>query len=136
MQTRALKQHRTVAHSVVIARRVRYTCLILILLAAILQQPVQAQSLEFGPPYILTEAFSVPTGLAVDTANGRVLVADTGNHRVKYAAIADLSLTPTWQEFGYIANRSQPDALNEPQAVAVDSTGNAYVVDTFGNEVQ
>jgi sugar lactone lactonase YvrE len=99
-------------------------------------QAATAQSLEFGPPFIVEETFKVPAGLGIDGTNGRLLVADTGNHRVKYAAIADLDGTPTWQEFGYVQDRTLPAALNEPQAVAIDSAGNAYVADTFGGEVQ
>jgi len=99
-------------------------------------QSSHAQSSEFGPPFIITDGFSVPSGLGIDVTNGRVFIADTGNHCVKYAAIADLQSTHTnWNEFGYVADRSLPEALNAPQAVAVDAEGNVYVVDTFGNEV-
>ncbi len=95
-----------------------------------------ADSVEFGPPFIINDGFKAPAGLAVDTTNGRVFVADTANHRVKYASISTLQGTPVWNEFGFVSNRALPEALNEPQAVAIDSAGNAYVVDTFGNEVQ
>lgn len=91
---------------------------------------------EFGPPFIITDEFKVPAGLGIDAANGQVFIADTGNHRVKYANIADLRESPTWTEFGYVADPSLPEALNEPQGVTVDTGRNAYVVDTFGNEVQ
>ena len=100
-------------------------------------QSSHAQSSEFGPPFIIADGFSVPSGLGIDVTNGRVFLADTGNHCVKYTAIADLQSTHTnWNEFGYVANRSLPEALNAPQAVAVDAGGNVFVVDTFGNEVQ
>lgn len=112
----------------------------LALLAVLLSctQALYAGGPEFGPPFIITGGFTVPSGLGIDGLNGRVLVVDTGNHRVKYSPLADLatSPTPTWAEFGYVEDRSIPEALNEPQAVAVDPSGNAYVVDTFGNEIQ
>lgn len=109
----------------------------LIITALLISPGAFAGSLEFGPPFPVVDAFEVPAGLTVDAANSRLLVADTAHHRVKYAPLADLSTTtPTWSEFGYLADRSLPGALNEPQALAADSSGNVYVVDTFSNEVQ
>ena len=95
-----------------------------------------AQTTEYGPPLVITESFQVPAGLGLDTANGRVLIADTGHHRIKYATVASLGGSPTWSEFGFIASRADPAALNEPQGVADDAAGNVYVVNTFGNDVQ
>jgi virulence-associated protein VagC len=96
-----------------------------------------AGSIEFGAPFVFTGGFTTPAGLAVDAANGRVLVADTGAHRIRWAAISSIVAgSPAWSEFGFVTDRSLPEALAEPQAVAVDSAGNAYVVDTFRNEVQ
>jgi DNA-binding beta-propeller fold protein YncE len=92
----------------------------------------QAQTLEFGPPFIITDGFNAPAGLGVDVTNSRIFVADTANHRLKYTSIASLQTTPVWTEFGFVSNRSLAEALNEPQAIAIDSSGNAYVVDTFG----
>jgi DNA-binding beta-propeller fold protein YncE len=90
----------------------------------------------FGPPFISSDDFSVPAGLAVDPTNGRVLVADTGHHEIKFAAIADLQTGPVWTSFGYVADRDLPEALHMPQGIAVDSAGNAYVADTLKGEVQ
>ena len=95
-----------------------------------------ADNLEFGPPFIINGGFNTPTGLGIDIANGRVFVADTATHRIKYTSVASLQGTPVWNEFGFVTNRALTEALNEPQAVAIDSAGNAYVVDAFGNEVQ
>jgi M6 family metalloprotease-like protein len=95
-----------------------------------------AQSLEFGPPYIINDDFNVPSGMAIDELNKRIFIADAGNHRLLYAAISDLKGIPIWNELGYIVDRSQSQALNEPQGVAVDASGNVYIVDTFGNEVE
>ena len=111
---------------------------VLLLLIAWLISPItpQAQTSEYGAAVIVREDFKIPTGIGVDTENGRVLVADTGNHRIKYAVISTLADTPTWSEFGFTASRNDEVALNEPQAVSGDVAGNVYVVDTFGNEVQ
>ena len=99
-------------------------------------EPLNADSIEFGPPVIISSDFSAPSGIALDSVNGRILVADTGNHRIRYAAVADLLSAPVWHEFGYLDERRLDEPLYEPQAVAVDSAGHAYVVDTFANEVQ
>jgi hypothetical protein len=40
----------------------------------------------------------------------------------------------SWSEFGYVASRSDPAALNEPQSVAADGAGHVFVVNTFGND--
>jgi hypothetical protein len=128
--------HRTKRHRRLAARRALVVGAALLTLAALLASPARMRSLEFGPPFIISESFSVPAGLGLDETNGRIFVADTANQRVKYAAVADLRATPTWHEFGFVSTRTLPEALNEPQAVAADAMGNAYVVDTFGNEVQ
>lgn len=110
--------------------------LVILIWVSISTNPSQALDLEFGPPFQVTDKFSVPSGLCLDMANGHVLVADTANHQVKYARIADLQTAPVWKKFGYVSDHSKPEALNGPQGIASDGKGNVYVVDTFGNEVQ
>lgn len=95
-----------------------------------------AQGSPFGPPFIISGGFTLPAGLGVDAANARVLIADAGSHRVKYATIPDLAGTPTWDDFGFVSGLVQPQALVAPQAVAADSAGNVYAVDTVGSQVQ
>lgn len=95
-----------------------------------------ASDLEFGSPIPVHGPFQVPAGLGIDRTNGRVLVADTGNHQVQWAPLGSLETGATWTAFGSVADLSLPEALREPQAVAVDGAGNAYVVDTHSNEVQ
>lgn len=90
----------------------------------------------FGPPFISGDDFAVPSGLAVDQTHDHVLVADTGHHELKHAAVADLQTSPAWTSFGFVADQDLPEALHMPQGMAVDSAGNAFVVDTFGGEVQ
>jgi DNA-binding beta-propeller fold protein YncE len=94
------------------------------------------QSLEFGPPFVVRGAFRTPVGLAVDPTGTRVYVADAGDHRVRVTLIAGIEATPTWNEFGFVANRAAPEALNEPQGIAIDAAGHAYVIDTANGEVQ
>ena len=105
--------------------------------AVILCLPLSASATtEYGAPFVLEDGFKAPAGLGIDAQNGRILVVETGNHRVKYATIGELTAAPDWDHFGFVVSRSAPEALNEPQGVAGDDDGNVYVVDTFGNEVQ
>jgi M6 family metalloprotease-like protein len=99
-------------------------------------RPLHAQDLEFGPPYLFTGGFQNPFGIALDTAHDHLLVVDTGHHQVAWMSLADVLAAPTFTTFGYVADSSLPEALVDPQGVAVDSAGNVYVVDTRQNEVQ
>ena len=95
-----------------------------------------AQDLEFGPPYVLTDAFLNPFGIGIDYSREHLIIADTGNHRLAWTDLAALPGSPAWTYFGYVADSTLPQALVDPQGVAVDSAGNVYVVDTRQNEVQ
>lgn len=108
----------------------------LAMLPAIGPAAARADVLDPGPAFVVTGPFRAPCGVAVDPGGTTVFVADTGNHRVRHAPIATLAGAVTWGELGWVASRSAPEALNEPQGVAVDAAGNVYVVDTLGGEVQ
>lgn len=107
-----------------------------LLLLLLVAQTISAADLEFGAPFTVTHDFSVPAGLALDELNDRILVADSANHRIKYTNISNLTTSPSWQEFGFVADRTAAAALNEPQALAVDANGHVFVADTFNNEVK
>lgn len=96
----------------------------------------QADDLEYGPPFIIGDALTVPTGMAVDAARERLLIADTGSHRIRYTSLADFPGPYTWHEFGYNADATAAGAFREPQGVAVDADGNVYVVDALAGQVQ
>src|SRR3712207_1733968 len=90
---------------------------IAILITVVVPARAKAQLLEYGPPYTVNGGFSTPTGLGNDEAHGRVLIADTGNRRVKYTTILALTGTPSWADLGYVADPSMPGALDGPQGV-------------------
>jgi DNA-binding beta-propeller fold protein YncE len=117
-------------------RRLDLVAWIFAFIGCLLSSAARAQAIEFGPPVVLSQSFSVPSGLGIDSLNGRLLVADTANHRIRYATISALGGAPTWSEFGFTPSRSDAAALNEPQGVAADGAGNVFVVNTFANDVQ
>src|SRR6185369_389611 len=91
---------------------------------------------EFGPPFVIHGGFHTPAGLGIDPTGTRLFVADSGNHRFRWTAVAGIEASPSWSEAGFVAARTDPEALSEPQGIAVDSAGNAFVVDTLAGEVQ
>ncbi|MBM4438630.1 MAG: hypothetical protein FJ029_15715, partial [Actinobacteria bacterium] len=79
----------------------------------------------------LSAVFNSPRGIAVD-GGGQVLVADTGNHRVRQIGLDGGVRTiagtgaPGFAGDGAIATQAQ---LNRPAALVVDSAGAVYVAD-------
>ena len=75
--------------------------------------------------------FTTPRGIAVDSA-GRVLVADTGNHRIRRIELDGSVRTvagngsPGFSGDGGLATAAQ---LNRPHHVTVDSQGALYIAD-------
>ncbi len=82
---------------------------------------------------------SEPTGLSVDPA-GNILIADTGNHRIRLAEKATGLIftlagtgTPGFSGDGGTGTAAQ---LNGPTAVAADGEGRVLIADTFNNRVR
>ncbi|WP_214627449.1 YIP1 family protein [Paenibacillus agaridevorans] len=76
---------------------------------------------EFGP------AFSKPNDLYID-GNGRVFVADTGNHRI-------VVLNHEGNVTAVIGTEEGEGKLNAPEGVFVDSSGVVYVADTGNRRI-
>ena len=77
--------------------------------------------------------FSGPTGVAVD-AHGNVYVADTNNNLVR--EIVATSGVVSSSSTVITLNQSGGALYDHPEGVAVDSSGNVYVADTFRNEIR
>jgi hypothetical protein len=79
--------------------------------------------------------FSAPAPAAVDLANGHLLVADSGNHRVQVLDTASLAVLATIGTPGVAG--SDAAHLNQPSGVGLDpSAGRIFVADTGNDRVQ
>ena len=72
---------------------------------------------------------AAPRNMAV-AEDGRIYVADTGNHRIVVFS-PDGQMLTTWGSFG-----DQPGQFNEPWDVAIGPDGSVYVADTWNHRIQ
>src|SRR5581483_1985735 len=82
--------------------------------------------------------FTYPSGVAVD-AGATVYVADTSNHAIRRITSGGKVSTfaGTIGSAGYLDNGSGLSAkFRFPNAVAVDTSGNLYVADSFNHAIR
>lgn len=110
---------------------------VFLFLILVLPISIHAQSLEFGPPYLISGGFENPFGVAIGGTPGtlHLFVADTRNRQIRWAPLNSLAGTPSFQTFGYVTDVTQPAALLDPQGIAADGNGHVYVVDARRNQV-
>jgi len=79
--------------------------------------------------------FKNPGGVAV-TASGAILVADSGNNRIRqiYGGMVT-TITGTGHD-GFVNGAAALAELKSPSAVTVDDAGNIYVADTGNNAIR
>src|ERR1700694_372805 len=82
---------------------------------------------------------AAPRGIAVD-GGGNLYIADTGNERVRRVDKITGQITTVAGNGGYGFNGDNQPAttaqLKTPYGVAVDSSGNVYIADTFNERVR
>ncbi|CAF3946024.1 unnamed protein product [Rotaria sp. Silwood2] len=84
---------------------------------------------------VVTNPSSQPSALVVDSSNVLYVVESAQNRVQKYFfGASSNSTTVAGQMYGASGNTS--DFLNSPSDVAVDSSGNVYVLDKLNNRVQ
>jgi sugar lactone lactonase YvrE len=94
--------------------------------------------LEVGTNGIMTKlvgGVSMPEGLAVD-AFGNLFVADTSNNRIRKVDTNGVITTVAGGGSGGAFGAATNTTLKWPGGVAVDSSGNLYIADTYDNLVR
>jgi len=83
-----------------------------------------------------TEAkFNFPERVAVDSS-GNVYVADTNNHRIRKITPAGVATTLAGSTRGFADGAGTKAWFDEPIGVAVDSSGNVYVADSYNHRIR
>jgi len=83
-------------------------------------------------------AFYQPEGVAVDTVHNLIYVADTSDHTIRKITATGVVTTfaGTSNVFGFSDGTGTAAQFNNPQALAVDGSGNVYVADTGNDAVR
>ena len=81
-------------------------------------------------------SFNHPFGIAVDTA-GNIYVADSGNYKIRKITSAGVVTTVTGSgAAGAVDGPAIVATFYTPNSVAVDSSGNIYIADTYNNKIR
>lgn len=84
-------------------------------------------------PGVFAHFFS-PQGIAL--ARGGVVVADSGNHRIRLVGLDGTVSTLAGSTFGFKDGAGAAAQFNAPAGVAADAAGNIYVADLLNNRIR
>ncbi len=86
--------------------------------------------------------FCYPASVALDSS-GNIYVADSGNNRIQEFSSSGVYLSTLGVSGPYMSNIGMPSKtytdnshFNIPEGVALDSSGNIYVADTYNHRIQ
>jgi sugar lactone lactonase YvrE len=85
---------------------------------------------------VITEGMAEPGGLAIDTQNRLLYVADIGLDQILVYDADTLKLLRKIGTTGHKHELTSPGDFSKPTGVAVDSEGNLYVADTMNNRIE
>jgi sugar lactone lactonase YvrE len=85
---------------------------------------------------VITDGMAEPGGLAIDTRNRFLYVADTELDQVLVYDADTLKLLRKMGTAGQKHTLTAPGDFSKPAGVAVDAEGNLYVADTWNNRIQ
>jgi sugar lactone lactonase YvrE len=91
---------------------------------------------DHKPEDVITEGLVDPGGLAVDTQNRLLYVADVELDQV---LVYDADTLKPLRKIGTTGHKHElttPGDFSKPSAVAVDGEGNLYVADTYNNRIE
>jgi type II secretory pathway pseudopilin PulG len=83
----------------------------------------------------VTAQFNNPSGVTVDSA-GNIYVTESYNHRIRKISPMRIVTTLAGSTQGFADGTSTAAKFNEPQNVAIDSTGSIYVADGTNHRIR
>jgi sugar lactone lactonase YvrE len=91
---------------------------------------------EHKPEDVITDGIADPGGLAIDTRNRLLYVADVELDQILVYDADTLKLLRKIGTTGHKHELTSPGDFAKPAAVAVDAEGNLYVADTMNNRIE
>src|SRR3989338_6416083 len=91
----------------------------------------------YGP--VLLSQFNFPFAVAINPLNGDIIVADSGNNKIRMINVSSLIVSTIGGDgtYGFLDGPASSSKFNYPQGVAVDPlNGNIIVGDTFNNRIR